>query len=147
MCVPSFDGAEQERGGVARTLRTMAHHLFLVEDHPVMREAYARVLTAEPDLLLCGEAESAEAALVALAGIECDLVITDVRLPGQSGIDLAGEIRQRWPELPVVVITGHEDSVFARRAEEAGAAAFLPKRLAATHLLDTIRGVLQPEAG
>ena len=124
----------------------MAYQLFLVEDHPVMREAYVRVLTAEPDLALCGEAESAETALAALAELSCDLVITDVRLPGRSGIDLAGEIHQRWPALPVVVITGHEDSLFARRAQEAGAAAFLPKRLAATQLLGTIRGVLQTAA-
>ena len=59
-----------------------------------------------------------------------------------SGIDLIGRVRERYPALPVVVITGHEDDVFERRAQEAGAAAFLPKRLAATQLLATIRRVI-----
>ena len=120
----------------------MAYQLFLVEDHPVMREAYVRVLSGELDLDLCGQAETAEEALEALAGVACDLVVTDVRLPGMSGIDLTSQIRQRWPALPVVVITGHEDSLFERRAHEAGAVAFLPKRLAPTRLLHTIRGAL-----
>ena len=123
----------------------MVYQLFLVEDHPVVREAYVRVLSGASDLDLCGQAETAEQALTALDGLDeaaCHLVVTDVRLPGMSGIDLTGQIHQRWPGLPVVVITGHEDSLFERRAREAGAVAFLPKRLAPTHLLDTIRGAL-----
>lgn len=120
----------------------MPHQLFVVEDHPVMRDAYVRVLSAEPDLVLCGQAETAERALAALAETVCDLVVTDVRLPGMSGIDLTAQIHERWPALPVVVITGHEDSLFERMAQEAGATAFLPKRLAATHLLGTIRTAL-----
>ena len=122
----------------------MAYQLFLVEDHPVMREAYAHVLSSAPDLHLCGQADTAEQALDVLEGTSCDLVVTDVRLPGMSGIDLTSQIHERWPALPVVVITGHEDSLFERRAQEAGAVAFLPKRLAPTHLLDTIRGALGP---
>lgn len=124
----------------------LLHRLFLVEDHPVMREAYAHVLGAEADLELCGQAETAELALVALAALvedPCDLVVTDVRLPGMSGIDLVAHIRERWPALPVVVITGHEDDVFARQAREAGAVAFLPKSLAPTRLLPTIREALR----
>ena len=108
-----------------------------------MREAYARVVSAEADLDLCGVSDTAEQALVELDDVDCDLVVTDVRLPGMSGIDLVGRLHERWPALPVVVITGHEDDVFARRAREAGAAAFLPKRLAPTLLLTTIRDVLE----
>ena len=121
---------------------TRPRRLYLVEDHPVMREAYVRVVAGEADLSVCGEAASAEQALSELDGDACDLVVTDVRLPGMSGIDLIGRIHARHPALPVVVITGHEDDVFERRAQEAGAAAFLPKRLAATLLLPTVRGVL-----
>ena len=120
----------------------MTYQLFLVEDHPVMREAYVRVLSSAPDLDLCGQADTAELALVALGEVACDLVVTDVRLPGMSGIDLTSQIHERWPGLPVVIITGHEDSLFERMAQEAGAVAFLPKRKAATDLLGTIRGAL-----
>lgn len=126
----------------------MQRHLYLVEDHPVMREAYAFILKGEPDLSLCGEAETAEDALIGLGALvhTCDLVVTDVRLPGMSGLDLIGEIHARWPALPVMVITGHEDALFERQAQAAGAAAFLPKRLAPTRLLDTIREVLAAHA-
>lgn len=131
-----------------RTMDAMTHRLYLVEDHPVMREAYAHVLAGQSDLSLCGEAETGEQALVDLDTLAggCDLVVTDMRLPGMSGLDLIIQIHNRWPHLPVMVITGHEDSLFERRATEAGAVAFLPKRLAASRLLDTIRGVLKAES-
>ena len=116
----------------------MPQLIFLVEDHPAMREAYASVLTREPGLKVCGVAETAEAALDVLAGAPCDLVVTDVRLPGMNGIELTARLRALRPSLPVLVITGHEDGAFDRRAREAGARAFLPKRLAARDLVPTI---------
>ena len=111
-----------------------------------MREAYARVVASQSDLELCGQAETAEDALEMIGGALCDLVVTDLRLPGMSGIDLVALVRDRWPALPVVVITGHEDDVFERQAQQAGAVAFLPKRLAPTRLLPTIRQALSGTA-
>ena len=120
----------------------MPHRIYLVEDHPVMQEAYADVLGAEPDLALCGVSERAEEALERIQGAPCDLVVTDVRLPGMSGIDLVERLAAACPTLPVVVITGHDDVSFERRARAAGAVAFLPKRQAALGLVPTIRSVL-----
>ena len=122
----------------------MSDRVYLVEDHPLVREAYATVLALEPGLDVCGMAETAEDALVGLEGLDCDLVITDVRLPGMSGIDLVARLTAERPGLPTLVITGHEDDVFAERAREAGAAGFLPKRRAAAELVPTIRSLLHP---
>lgn len=120
----------------------MPYQIFLVEDHPFIREAYAAVLEAEPDLNLCGTAESAEEAVDMLDGLACDLVVTDFRLPGGSGIDLVRRLRAEHPALPTVVISAHQEGAFAREAKEAGAAAFLNKRDLIETLVPTIRAVL-----
>ena len=125
----------------------MPYQIFLVEDHPAVRGAYVSVLRIEPDFALCGEAASAEEALAQLEGLPCDLVVTDIRLPGMSGIDFVERLREDRPDLPALVITGHEEPMFARRAREAGAAGFLPKRKAARGLVTTIRAVLQATNG
>ena len=107
-----------------------------------MREAYAAVLGQEPDIGLCGVVESAEEALDALEGLKCDLVVTDLRLPGMSGVDLVRRLSAERPGLPALVISAHEKDVYARRAREAGAVGFLPKQGLAGTLVPTIREVL-----
>lgn len=123
-------------------LPPMPHRIFLVEDHPVVRDAYVSVLTREPDLSVCGEASTAEEALDHIVDGACDLVVTDIRLPGMSGIELVERLHRERPGLPSLVITGHEETAFERQAQEAGAAAFLPKSKAARFLVSTIRSVL-----
>lgn len=120
----------------------MSYRLYLVEDHPVMREAYAGLLAGHDDLDLCGQLETAEQALRVLEDHPCDLVVSDVGLPGMSGLDLLRRIRKRWPTLPVLILTGQEDAKTERLAHEAGAAAFVHKSKATTQLIGTIRHVL-----
>ncbi len=123
----------------------MPHQLYLVEDHPVMRRAYAQVLAREPGLELCGLAASAEDALGALTGtphVSCDLLLADMSLPGMDGAGLIERLSAERPELRALVISAHEDEAFVRRAMEAGALAYLRKRDAATELLPTIRRLL-----
>ena len=120
----------------------MRHRLYLIEDHPVMREAYVSLLSGEADFDLCGQSETAEDALAALSDDTCDLVVTDVGLSGMSGLDLLDRVRERWPRLPVVVLTGRPDYRVRRHAEQAGASAFLSKSDAPALLLATIRGLL-----
>ncbi len=111
-----------------------------------MREAYTSLFAGEQDLTLCGQCGTAEEALKALDTDPCDLVVSDLQLPGMSGIDLLGHIRQRWPELPVLIVTAHDGSLLKRRAHEAGATAFLHKSEAPARLLETIRSVLAESA-
>lgn len=107
-----------------------------------MREAYADLVSLEPDLDLCGAEGSAEEALAALESAPCDLVLTDVRLPGMDGIALTKRLRETRPELPVFVVSGHEDDVYVKRALEAGATAFLSKRDLSRTLVGAVREAL-----
>ena len=120
----------------------MPFRIFIVEDHPAMRQAYASVIGREPDLELCGVAETAEDALERLAGLSCDLVVTDLRLPGLSGIELVERLHETQPDMQALVISAHEGASFERDAVRAGAAAFLEKRSLTETLLPTVRRVL-----
>ena len=124
----------------------MPYHIFVVEDHPVMREAYASVIGTEAGFALCGAVATAEEALAHLVGeVSCDLVVTDLRLPGLSGIDLVARLHDARPGLPVLVVSAHEEEMHARRAREAGAVGFLPKRALATTFLDVVRSLAAGE--
>ena len=120
----------------------MSYGIFLVEDHPVMREAYVQFLEVEPDLSLCGVSETAEEFLALVDETPCDLVVTDLSLPGMDGIALVREIRARRPELPAIVISAHEEESFQKRAREAGARAYLAKRDLVSRLSATVREVM-----
>lgn len=107
-----------------------------------MRQGYTQVLAREPDLDLCGTAESAEEALVRLAEASCHLLITDISLPGMDGIEFVEQVRAEHPDLPVLVISAHDDGETVRRAREAGARGFLSKRGLAEALPHAIRHLL-----
>ena len=122
----------------------MQHRIFAVDDHPVMLDACLSVIGLEPDLAPCGSATSGAEALgmITALGSDCDLVVADYRMPGMSGAELVRHLRAVRPTLPVIVVSAHEDDVFAREAMDAGAAAFLPKRDLVETLVPTIRAVL-----
>ena len=122
----------------------MQHRIFAVDDHPVKLNAYLAVIGLETDFETCGSATSGAEALSLLAdlGSDCDLVVTDYRMPGMSGADLTRHLRAERPTLPVIVVSAHEDDVFVREAMDAGAAAFLRKRDLVETLVPTIRAVL-----
>jgi DNA-binding NarL/FixJ family response regulator len=111
--------------------------IFIVEDHTWVREALTAMLSLQPGLEVCGSAGSAEEALEALpAG--ADLVLVDVGLPDRSGINLLATIRERWPDLPCVVLSNQPPSLFADAARDAGSSDYVekgnaPELLAAIH--------------
>ncbi len=90
----------------------MAHRIFLVEDHHVMRQAHADVIHYTPGLELCGEAGSGEEALKKIATSTPDLVLVDIALPGMSGLDLARRLEQEVPTLPLLIVSGHEKRLY-----------------------------------
>lgn len=124
----------------------MTHQILIVEDHPIMRQAYTGVLSREADLTLCGAAKSAEEALTMMATLCCDLVIVDVSLPGMDGIEFVEHIQRDYPGLPALVISAFDEDLLGERARKAGAQGYLNKHGLAHTLAPTIRQILKGEA-
>jgi DNA-binding NarL/FixJ family response regulator len=101
--------------------------VFIVDDHPVLLETLRTLLEFESDLEVCGEAQSAENAIQLIDSACPDIVLTDVSLPGKSGIELGAEIRGKFPDLPFVMFSGHGERSYVRKALEAGAAGYIFK--------------------
>ena len=121
----------------------MTHRIFLVEDHPVMREGYASLLNAEPDLEVCAEASSAEEAFDRAVDLEFDIAIIDLSLPGVNGIELIKRLRSLDPQLKVLVVSAHDEALYAERALRAGAQGYLMKHESARQFVTAVRTVLE----
>jgi DNA-binding NarL/FixJ family response regulator len=114
----------------------------LVDDHPMMRAGLAQLIDKQSDLEVSGEAGDAAAALTALEKTPPDLLITDITLPGRSGIELIKDARALHPQMPILVLTLHDESLYAERALRAGARGYLMKDSGAANLLEAIRQLL-----
>lgn len=119
--------------------------IFIIDDHPMMRDGMGKLIDGEPGLIFCGGAGNAEQALGALSAARPDLVITDLTLPGRSGLDLIKDIKAFDPELPVLVFSMHDENFYAERALRAGARGYLMKEAGSERMLDAIRQVLAGE--
>lgn len=115
--------------------------LFILEDHIVFRKVLITLLEREADFVVCGEAGSGEEALDQLADTQPDLLVVDISMPGMDGFTLLGEVKQRWPELACVILSGHVESVYKEQAQTVNALAYIDK--AKTHeIVPKIRQVL-----
>jgi len=117
----------------------------LVDDHPIVRRGLAELIAQEPTLSVCGEASTCAEALKCLEETKPDLVILDVSLGESNGIELTRQVRSLCPELAILVLSMHEESVYAERAVRAGANGYVMKAEAAETLLKSIRQVLSGE--
>ena len=117
--------------------------ILIVDDHPLMREGVIQWIQCTPDLEVCGSAESAAEGLVLAVQVKPDLVLTDISLTGRDGLDLIKDLRALRPELPVLVLSMHEESLYAARAIRAGARGYLMKRAGGERVVEAIREVLQ----
>ena len=124
----------------------MTRRNLLVDDHPSTRKGLALTLSDEPDLSVAAAVGSAEEALAALsggdAGLAVDLVVTDLSLPGMSGIELVKHVHALRPGLPVLVVSRHDEGVYAERALRAGARGYVSKLEADSVLVGAVRRVL-----
>jgi two-component system invasion response regulator UvrY len=125
------------RQNVERPIRIM-----IVDDHAILRAGVREMLADEPDLRVVGEAGSAEEALQLLnSGTEVDVVILDVTLPGQSGIELLKTLRRDRPDLQILVLSMHPERSFAVRLMRAGANGYVPKMIVPEELVRAVRAV------
>jgi DNA-binding NarL/FixJ family response regulator len=116
--------------------------ILIVDDHPIVRLGIRQMLAAERDLDVCGEADSAEAARQLISSARPDLAIVDLSLAQGTGLDLIRSLRESLPTLPVLVLSMHDEALFAERALRAGARGYIMKREAVTGLVGAIRQVL-----
>lgn len=124
-------------------MTTAKARIFLVDDHPLVREWLTNLIDQTDDLAVCGGAQDAATALPGIAGSQPDLAIVDISLGGGSGIDLIRSIRLLYPNLAVIVLSMHDERVYAERAIRAGARGYIMKRESTTKIVDAIRQVLQ----
>ena len=123
----------------------MTHRVFIVEDHPVMREGYVSLINAEPDLEVVGEASSAEEAFDRASGLEFDVAIVDLSLPGVNGVELIKRLRSIDDDVKVLVVSAHDEALYAERALRAGARGYLMKHESAKGFVEAVRQVIQGE--
>ena len=121
----------------------MMPRIFIVEDHEVIRASLRMMLEMEEDLQVCGEADSGEEALVAVAGAAPDLVLVDVSLPGMSGIELVEHLVERQPDVRCLMVSGHREKQYAQQALAVGAQGYIVKNSIISELIDGIRQVLR----
>ncbi len=116
--------------------------ILIVDDHTIVRQGIAQLVNREPDLDVCEEAGDAESAVAGLAKTPVDLAIVDISLPGTSGIELVKLIRDSHPQLPVLVMSMHDEALYSDRAFRAGAKGYVMKQEATEKLLAAIRKIL-----
>lgn len=117
--------------------------ILIVDDHPVVRRGLQQLVDAERDLTTCGEAGNAQEAMEQVEALQPDLVLADLSLEGTSGLELTRQLGARWPDLPVIIISLHDERLYARRALDAGARGYVMKRASDDQIVEAIRGVLQ----
>jgi len=115
----------------------------VVDDHPLMREGVTKWIEGTSDLVVCCEATSAAQALSLVEKQRPDLVLADISLPGRNGLELVKDLRALFPNLPVLVLSMHDESLYAGRALRAGARGYVMKRAGGEQLIKAIRDVLE----
>jgi DNA-binding NarL/FixJ family response regulator len=127
------------------TSQIKKHRVLLVDDHPIVRQGLALLIDRENDLSVCGEAEGAHSAFHAIATLRPDIVVLDISLSGPDGLDVLKEIRMKTTHLPVLILSMHDESIYAERAMRAGANGYIMKQEATEKVLIAIRRILQGE--
>jgi DNA-binding NarL/FixJ family response regulator len=116
--------------------------VLIVDDHPTLRYGLAQLINQEPDLTMCGEAEDVREAFEAIEEKKPDIVLADISLKTRNGLQLIKELKEKHAGLPVLVLTMHDESVYAERALRAGARGYIMKQEATGKVTDGIRKVL-----
>jgi len=119
--------------------------ILIVDDHPILRKGLAMVIDQEPDLVVAGEAEDVPGGLDMIEAVKPDVVIVDISLPGVDGIELIKTMKLKYRDLPALVVSMHDETLYAERALRAGARGYIMKQEAVDKVLVAIRKVLKGE--
>ena len=124
--------------GTARTRR-----VFIVDDHPLVREGLANLINQQSDLTVCGEAEDSAGAITDIESTLPDVALIDISLKNESGLELVKTLQNRVPQVALVVLSMHEEALYAQRALHAGARGYVMKRETTKNVLTAIRRVIE----
>lgn len=130
---------------VESATETPAKTIFIVDDHPIMRQGLAVLIDHEGDLRVCGEAENAAHALDGILANRPDLALVDISLPGKNGLELIKDLRALDAEVSILVHSMHDESLYVERVLRAGAQGYIMKDEGGSKLMEAIRKVLGGE--
>ena len=116
--------------------------VLIVDDHSVLREGLRMVIDQQPDMVVCGEAADAPQAMEQVETLHPDIVIVDLSLVGSSGLELVKDIKARFSTIPTLVLSLHDEALYAERVVRAGARGYIMKRSSSAELLNALREVL-----
>src|ERR1700729_421282 len=116
--------------------------VFIVDDHPLLRQGLALLVNREGDLAVCGEAEEAQTAMREITAKRPDILIADISLNGPDGLELLKNLRTQYPSLPVLILSMHDESIYAERALRARANGYIMKQEATEKVLVAGRRIL-----
>ena len=120
--------------------------IFLVEDHTVLRQGLKLFIEQEPDMEVCGEADNASDAFPRIASLRPDAVVTDISMPGMNGIEFIKNMKAPYPEIAFVVLSMHDESVYAERALRAGALGYVMKKESTEEVIKALRKAFRGES-
>lgn len=118
-------------------------NILIVDDHTVVRQGLIQLINQEPDIAVCAEAANATEAMEAIEEREVDLAIVDISMDGPNGIQLTEQIKSRHSNLPVLILTMHDEEIYVKRAFQAGAKGYVTKHEAAQTIVTAIRLILK----
>lgn len=127
----------------SKSVRVKSRRVFLLDDHPLVREWLAGMVALEPDLEICGQADEADAALSAVEKVGPDIVVVDLSLPRGSGLEFMKQMRANHPAIRLLVLSMHDEASVAERAFRAGAHGYAVKRESGPQIIEGIRAVLE----
>jgi DNA-binding NarL/FixJ family response regulator len=117
--------------------------IFLIDDHPLVREGLANLINGQHDLVVCGEAEDSAGAMTGIAKTRPDVALVDISLKNESGLELVKNLESQFPLVALIVLSIHDEALYAERALRAGARGYVMKRESTKSVLASIRRVLE----
>jgi DNA-binding NarL/FixJ family response regulator len=120
-------------------------NILIVDDHPIVRQGLAELVNHENDLVVCGQAEDAHQAMKAIKELKPNMAVVDISLKETSGMELIKDINAQYPNLPVLALSMHDESLYAERALRAGAKGYIMKAEATENVITAIRKILSGE--
>ena len=127
----------------ANNAKRAVRRVLIVDDHPIVRQGLRRIMENEEDVRVCGEAETSRDARNAIKELNPDVMIADISLKQSDGVELVRDVRAHYPQLPILVLSMHDEAIYAERILSAGANGYIMKQAASEQFLVALRRVLE----